>query len=77
MAQATLSKPRAKSPRKQARKAKCEDCFFHRNMLCSLGAEEPCPTFRHHEDGLQPPRQLEFVFRQPRTRAAWTFDDAV
>ena len=75
MAAATLNKPRARNGRKKARKVTCEECFFHRNMLCALDASEPCPTFRHHEDGLRPPQQLEFVFRQPRTRAAWTFDE--
>jgi hypothetical protein len=55
----------------RAKKLRCEDCFFHQNMLCALGLEEPCPTFRPaHPDGLRPPRQLSFVFRHPpRTRA--------
>lgn len=46
-----------------------------RNMLCSLEAEEPCPTFRHHEQGLRAPQQLSFAFRQDRTRAAWMLDN--
>jgi len=32
-----------------ARKTKpktCEDCYFHRNMLCALELGEPCATFR-------------------------------
>ena len=46
------------------KKARCQDCFFHQNMLCALGLDEPCPTFRPaHPDGLRPPRQLAFVFR--------------
>lgn len=55
-------------------KVTCADCFFQRNMLCALDVAEPCPTFRHHEQGLKPPRQLSFVFRQERTRAAWVFE---
>jgi hypothetical protein len=49
---------------RQPRKARCQDCFFHQNMLCALGLDEACPTFRPaHPDGLRPPRQLSFVFR--------------
>lgn len=44
-------------------------------MLCALDVAEPCPTFRHHEQGLKPPQQLSFVFRQERTRTAWSFED--
>ena len=56
----------------------CEDYFFRRNTLCALDLEAPCPTFRpNHPDGLQPPRQLRFVFRQERRRqAAWAFPSA-
>lgn len=61
--------PKAKSP-----KAACDDCWFKRNMLCALDADKPCPTFRHHEQGLTPPQQLSFVFRQERTRSAWVFE---
>ncbi|HEV7918045.1 MAG TPA: hypothetical protein VGO97_00585 [Solirubrobacterales bacterium] len=75
------STPTAKSiaqgaPRKRRTRAKasCEDCYFKRNMLCALEASEPCPTFRHFEQGLKPPKQLSFVFRQERTRAAWVFE---
>ena len=36
-------------------------------MLCALEDKKPCPTFRPaHPDGLRPPRQLSFVFRQGR-----------
>lgn len=59
-------------------KVSCEQCFFHRNMLCALNLDAPCATFRpDHPEGLRPPRQLRFVFRQERrTRAAWTFPTA-
>ncbi|MBI4897640.1 MAG: hypothetical protein HY827_04660 [Actinobacteria bacterium] len=63
---------RKRRPRKP--KITCEDCYFKRNLLCSLDAAEPCPTFRDHERGLKPPQQLSFVFRQERTRAAWVFE---
>ena len=48
------------------------------NMLCALDLDEPCPTFRpDHPEGLRPPQQLRFVFRQERRRqAAWAFPDA-
>jgi len=71
-APANAAAMRKRRPRKP--KVTCEDCFFHRNMLCALDADEPCPTFRHHEQGLTPPRQLAFVFRQERTRSAWVFE---
>ena len=56
----------------------CEDCFFRKNMLCALALDEPCPTFRpDNPEGLRPPQQLRFVFRQERRRqAAWAFPDA-
>jgi hypothetical protein len=42
----------------------CEDCFFHRNMLCALDLEEPCSTFRPDSpDGLVPPRQPALLVR--------------
>jgi hypothetical protein len=60
------------------RKVSCEDCFFHRNTLCALGLDEPCATFRpDRPEGLRPPRQLRFTFRQERrTQAAWAFPSA-
>jgi hypothetical protein len=62
------------SPRK-ARKPRCEDCFFHQNMLCALEDKKPCPTFRPaHPDGLRPPTQLSFVFRQSRRPESFWFD---
>lgn len=60
------------------RKVSCEDCFFHCNTLCALALDEPCATFRpNHPDGLRPPRQMRFVFRQERRlQAAWAFPSA-
>lgn len=56
----------------------CEDCFFHRNMLCALSLDEPCSTYRpDHPEGLRPPRQMRFVFRQERrAMATWAFPTA-
>ena len=51
----------------------CDDCYFKRNMLCALQLGEPCATFRHVDKGLKPERQLAFVFRTERTRAAYAF----
>jgi len=47
-------------------------------MLCALELDEPCVTFRpNHPDGLRPPRQMRFEFRQERsTKAAWAFPTA-
>ena len=43
----------------------CEDCFFHRRMLCALALEEPCSTFRADTpEGLVPPRQPSLLVRQ-------------
>jgi len=60
-------------PKTGDKQVKCEDCFFHQNRLCALDLEEPCPTFRPAERGLAPERQLAFVFRTERTRAAYAF----
>jgi hypothetical protein len=63
--------------RPRARKVKCEDCFFHQNMLCALPDKKPCPTFRPaHPDGLRPPQQLSFVFRQERRTEPFAFQPA-
>jgi hypothetical protein len=61
-----------------ARKPSCEDCFFRCNLLCALAEDTPCATFRpNHPDGLRPPQQLRFTFRQERReRAAWAFPTA-
>ena len=63
---------------RQVKKVSCEDCFFRKNLLCALDLDEACPTFRpDHPEGLRPPPQLRFVFRQERRRqAAWAFPDA-
>jgi len=59
------------------RKPRCEDCFFHQNMLCALPEKKPCPTFRPaHPDGLKPPQQLSFVFRQERPTEPFLFQPA-
>jgi hypothetical protein len=60
------------------RKVACENCYFRRNLLCALDLEEPCATFRpDNPEGLRPPRQMRFVFRQERrTQAAWAFPSA-
>ena len=55
---------------------KCEDCYFRQNMLCALNLDAPCPTYRPAERGLAPERQLSFVFRTERTRAAYAFPAA-
>ena len=62
----------------KASKVSCEECFFGRNGLCALALDEPCATFRpDHPEGLRPPSQLRFVFRQERRRqAAWAFPTA-
>jgi hypothetical protein len=59
------------------RRVTCDDCYFRQHTLCALGCDEPCATFRpDRPEGLQPPRQLRFAFRQDRTRAAWAFPSA-
>jgi hypothetical protein len=59
-------------PPRMARKIKppsCEDCYFHRNLLCALELGEPCATFRpDRPEGLVPPRQPVLLMRAPR----WT-----
>ena len=48
-------------------KPRCEDCFFHQNLLCAVTRTGPCATFRpSRPEGLRPPGQLRFVFRQER-----------
>lgn len=63
---------------RQLRKVSCDDCYFRSNGLCALSLPEPCATFRpDHPDGLRPPSQLQFVFRQERReRAVWAFPSA-
>lgn len=56
-------------------KVKCENCFFKQNLLCALADSGPCATFRPaHPEGLRPPSQMRFVFRQERRQqVAWAF----
>jgi hypothetical protein len=62
---------------RRSRKPRCEDCFFHQNGLCALPEKKPCPTFRPaHPDGLRPPKQLSFVFRQERRSEPFLFQPA-
>jgi len=43
----------------------CEECFFHRHMLCALDLDEPCSTFRPDgPSGLVPPRQPPLLIRE-------------
>jgi hypothetical protein len=58
----------AKTSRRAATtKPSCEDCFFHRNLLCALELDEPCATFRpDRPEGLVPPRQPALLMRTPR-----------
>ena len=59
-------------------KVSCENCFFHQNMLCAKSKASPCATFRpDHPEGLRPPSQMRFVFRQERRmQVAWAFPSA-
>ena len=51
----------------------CEDCFFHRNMLCALDLDEPCSTFRPDSaTGLVPPRQPSLLVRDAADSLAAT-----
>jgi hypothetical protein len=58
-----------------ALKASCENCFFHQNMLCAVTQAGECATFRPaRPEGLRPPSQLRFNFRQERRmQVAWAF----
>jgi hypothetical protein len=50
--------------RSKAKTVSCETCFFRCNHLCSLSRDEPCVTYRPDSpEGLRPPRQLRFAFR--------------
>jgi hypothetical protein len=59
-------------------KARCEDCFFQKNLLCAVSEAGPCATFRPaRPEGLRPPTQMRFVFRQERQlQVAWAFPSA-
>ena len=66
----------ARSAKSRTRKVTCDDCFFSRHGLCALELDEPCSTFRpDHPEGLRPPQQMRFMFRQER-RTAWAFPTA-
>jgi hypothetical protein len=64
--------------RQAEKKVSCEQCYFRCNLLCALDLAEPCATFRpDRPEGLRPPRQMRFVFRQDRrTQAVWAFPTA-
>jgi hypothetical protein len=68
----------ARSAKSRTQKVTCADCFFACHGLCALEVDEPCVSFRpNHPEGLRPPRQMHFVFRQERRRrAAWAFPTA-
>ncbi|WP_241004493.1 hypothetical protein [Conexibacter sp. SYSU D00693] len=72
------AKPKSAKGRAGGRKVSCEDCYFRCNLLCALELAEPCATYRPDSpEGLRPPSQLRFHFRQERrTRAAWAFPSA-
>jgi hypothetical protein len=73
MAEAIGVAKRRATKRRKGRPS-CEDCFFHRQMLCALDLDEPCSTFRPNSaDGLVPPRQPALLLRQgPEEPAAET-----
>ena len=64
--------------RRGAAAASCESCYFRQNLLCAVSGNDPCATYRpNHPDGLRPPSQLRFVFRQERRlQVAWAFPSA-
>jgi hypothetical protein len=66
------------SGRSGSAKATCEGCFFRQRMLCAVSDSGPCATFRPaHPEGLRPPSQLRFVFRQERRlQVAYAFPSA-
>ncbi|MGH2842778.1 MAG: hypothetical protein ACRDKL_04245 [Solirubrobacteraceae bacterium] len=59
-------------------KVSCDACFFKQNMLCAVTQSVPCASFRpNRPDGLRPPSQLRFNFRQERRlQSAWLFPTA-
>jgi hypothetical protein len=70
--------PRPSTRPRKAKAPTCDDCYFRCNLLCALEVDQACATFRpNHPEGLRPPRQLRFHFRQPgRTTAIWAFPTA-
>jgi hypothetical protein len=62
---------RRRAGKRRKGRPSCEDCFFHRQMLCALDLDEPCSTFRPNTaDGLVPPRQPALLLRQASEDAA-------
>ncbi len=60
-----LGRERRSGKRSRKNGRSCEDCFFHRRMLCALALDAPCSTFRQDTpDGLVPPRQPALLQRQ-------------
>ena len=57
----------------KGKRVKCEDCFFHQNMLCALNQPTPWTAFRPAGRGLAAHRPLTFAFRPDRTRSAYAF----
>jgi hypothetical protein len=57
----------AKSAGARGKAPRCEDCYFRKNLLCSLDLDSPCATFRpDRPEGLVPPRQPVLLMRPPR-----------
>jgi hypothetical protein len=65
-----LGLPRPAMRRRRKNGRSCEDCFFHRHMLCALDLDEPCATFRPDSPaGLVPPRQPSLLMRNSEVAA--------
>jgi hypothetical protein len=64
--------------RSTAKKVSCDSCYFKCNMLCALKVDEPCVTYRPDSpEGLRPPRQMHFTFRDESIRrTAFAFPSA-
>ena len=59
---AAVAQARQRKPRKGCT---CNDCFFHKNLLCALDLDQPCATFRPDgPNGLVPPRQPILLARE-------------
>ena len=69
---------RMASSRGAASKVSCDGCFFKQNMLCAVTQAGPCATFRpNRPEGLRPPSQMRFNFRQERRlQSSWSFPSA-
>jgi hypothetical protein len=70
-----MAKGRSAAGRVAAARVTCEGCFFRQHDLCAVSDGTPCATFRpDHPEGLRPPSQLRFNFRQERRlQVAWAF----